>query len=56
VGALFRGVKRIHINRVCFNITPPSLRNRDKLVNWVVYAGQLNSFTGQLSSLCWSTE
>jgi hypothetical protein len=25
VGALFRSVRRVHINCVCFHITPPSL-------------------------------
>jgi hypothetical protein len=36
VGALFRGARCIHINRVCenvcFPITSPSLRSRDILV------------------------
>ena len=32
VSALFRGVRRVHINRVCFHITPLSLRSRDILV------------------------
>jgi hypothetical protein len=32
VGAHFRGARRIHINRVCFHITPPSLRSRDIIV------------------------
>jgi hypothetical protein len=31
VGALFRGARRIHINRVCFHI-PPSLRSWEILV------------------------
>jgi hypothetical protein len=32
VGALFWGARCIHINCVCFHITPPSLRSRDILV------------------------
>jgi hypothetical protein len=31
VGALFRGARRIHLNRVSFHIIPPSLRNREIL-------------------------
>jgi hypothetical protein len=32
VGALFRGARRIHINRECFHITPPSLRSQDIII------------------------